>query len=754
MPDPDDKPLAAGAVDLRGRLFRRYALLFAGVLSAALIGSGLLDAWFSYREQSALLARLQQAQAEAAAEKIGRFVAEIEQQLVWATQLPWAPEVTPDLMETRRREALRLLRLAPAITELTMLDAAGRERLALSRLAGDQIGRLTDHSQEPAFVTAMAHKVFYGPVTFRYESEPYMTLAIAGARPDTGVTMAEVNLKFIWDVVSQMRIGSGGLAYVTDASGRLIAHPNISLVLSNTGFSSSSQARSGVAASATVAALGWHVFVELPAAEAYAPLLSSLYRSIVLLIGALALAGVAGWLVVRRMVGPIEALRAGAEQIGSGRLDQRLAIKTGDELEILGDQFNAMAAQLERSYATLERKVDERTQQLALANTAQRRFLSVASHDLRQPLYAMGLFVEQLRNPMVESERERVIDRACAAVADLNELFDALLDLSQLDAGTLAAAPTDFPIRRLFDRLETTFASAARASGLELRIVASKAWVRSDPILLERILLNLVSNAVRHTRTGGVVVGCRCSGDNVRIEVWDSGPGIPAEQRDRIFDEFVRLQPSDTGRQRGLGLGLAIVARLCELLGHRISVDSIVGKGSRFCVSVPMGTTGETIPGQPGETAQSAAQAAGQSPSFEGQRVIVIDDDPLVLESMGGLLRSWGCLAIAAASAPEALTPLTQQDGAPTLIIADYTLSDGATGVDAIRAIRTRFGAEIPALLISADATAARIDELRAAGLQLLRKPASPVMLRALMLSELDTDAKTVPGSKAAGPTI
>ena len=287
----DHKKTAAGAVDLRGRLFRKYALLFAGMISAALVGSGLVDAWFSFREQSVLLARIQQEQADAAAEKIGRFIGEIERQLLWATQLPWTPEEAP----ARRREALRLLRLAPAITELRMLDEAGREQLALSRLANDQIGKLTDRSKEPAFVTAAARKVFYGPVTFRYESEPYMTLAIAGARRDTGVTIAEVNLKSIWDVVSQIRVGTGGQAYVTDPAGRLIAHPNISLVLSNTDFSglpqvraalgttgspidasvkNASQGRPGVAAHASVAALDWHVFVELPAAEAYAPLIS------------------------------------------------------------------------------------------------------------------------------------------------------------------------------------------------------------------------------------------------------------------------------------------------------------------------------------------------------------------------------------------------------------------------------------------------------------------------------------------------
>ncbi len=775
MPETDNRSAVHGVVNLRGRLFRKYALLFGGMISAALVGSGLLDAWFSYREQSVLLARIQQEQAGAAADKIGRFVGEIERQLVWATQLPW----TPDEIEARRREALRLLRLAPAITELKMLDGAGREQLALSRLANDQVGSLTDRSNEPAFVTAMARKVFYGPVTFRYESEPYMTLAIAGARRDTGVTIAEVNLKFIWDVVSQIRVGSGGRAYVTDANGRLITHPNISLVLSNTDFSrlphvqtalgkpadpakrertNDAQARPGVVAHASVAALDWHVFVELPVAEAYAPLFSSLYRSIALLIAALVLSAVAGLVVVRRMIVPIEALRDGAAQIGSGNLGQRIAIKTGDELEVLGDQFNAMAAQLEGSYATLERKVDERTHQLALANTAQRRFLAVASHDLRQPLHAMGLFVGQLRGSMDEGQRDRVIEQAGAAVTDLNELFDALLDLSQLDAGTLNAQPTDFPITRIFDRLEMTFASAAREAELDLRIVPSTAWVHSDPILLERILLNLVSNAVRHTRRGGVVIGCRRRGDasglaserqgndNLRIEVWDSGPGIPTEQRDNIFNEFVRLAPLDTERQRGLGLGLAIVQRLCELLGHTMIVESIVGKGSRFSVSVPVGATGKS-------TAAPQSETAGLSPSFEGLLVAVIDDDPLVLDSMGGLLGSWGCTAVMAAGAVEALAHLAEQHRPPDLIIADYNLADGLTGITAVEAVRARFGRGIPAFLISADLTPERFSEVRAAGYQLLRKPASPVMLRALMLSMLGSDVKTFPVSLAAKPT-
>ena len=330
------------------------------------------------------------------------------------------------------------------------------------------------------------------------------------------------------------------------------------------------------------------MFVELPIDEAYAPLYASILRSGALLLAGLALAVITGLYLARRMVVPIRAMREGAARIGRGDFNQRISIKTGDELEALGDQFNSMADQLQESYATLERKVEKRTHQLELANLAKSRFLAAASHDLRQPLHALGLFVGQLRSRAASIDRERIVERIDTAVAEMNELFEALLDISKLDAGVLAPNLTEFPIARLLQRIEATFTETAHEKGLSLRVSPSSAWIRSDIILLERILLNLVSNAVRYTSDGGVIVGCRRRGDRLLIEVWDSGPGIPDNQRQKIFDEFYQLADPDKDRRGGMGLGLAIVDRLRRLLEHPLELTSAVGKGSRFTIVVPM----------------------------------------------------------------------------------------------------------------------------------------------------------------------
>ena len=401
---------------VRGPLFLKYISLFLAVVSIALVTSGALEIWFSYDEHSTALIRIQRQQAEAAAAKISQYVSEIESQLGWTTQLPWSAGT----LEQRRFDALRLLRQVPAITELAQLDDTGHEQLRVSRLDMDVVGSQADFSSDPKFTQAVAHKVYYGPIYFRRESEPYMTLSLAGTRRNAGVSVAEVNLKFIWDVVSQIKVGEHGTAYVIDGQGRLIAHPDISLVLRNTDFSRLAQVRAArpnsagaageevkeaadfggvrvLAAYAPVAPLGWFIFVELPLEEAYAPLYASIGRTGVLLVAGLILAFGAGLFLARRMVIPIQTLQAGAARIGRGDLGQRISIKTGDELETLGDQFNSMAAQLQDSYATLEHKVEERTHQLELANLAKSRFLAAASHDLRQPLHALGLFLAQLR---------------------------------------------------------------------------------------------------------------------------------------------------------------------------------------------------------------------------------------------------------------------------------------------------------------------------------------------------------------------
>src|SRR5215467_7652213 len=217
----------------RGRLFRKYVALFLGVVALTLIPNGLVDIWFSYQGLKTLLVRVQSEQAKSAAAKIGQFVKEIEGQMAWAIQLPLQVKTEDDW----RFDAVRLLRQAPAVTEIAQLDATGHEQYRMSREAMDIIGSQSDFSRDPAFIGAMANRIYYGPVYFVRESEPYMTLALSGARPDHGVIVGQVNLKFIWDVVSQIKVGRRGVAYVVDAQGRLIAHPDISLVLRNTDLS-------------------------------------------------------------------------------------------------------------------------------------------------------------------------------------------------------------------------------------------------------------------------------------------------------------------------------------------------------------------------------------------------------------------------------------------------------------------------------------------------------------------------------------
>src|SRR6202048_3096066 len=215
---------------IRSRLFAKYVALFVAVVGIALLSNGIFEVFFYYREHKAALIRIQHEQAEAAAAKISQFIKEIESQLGWTTQLPWSA----GSMEQRRFDALRLLRQVPAITELAQVDSTGKERLRVSRLAMDVVDSGLDLSKDPKFTEAVAHKVYYGPVYFRRESEPYMTLALAGTRRDAGVSVAEVNLKLIWDVILQIKVGDRGQAYVVDGQGRLIAHPDISLVLRNT----------------------------------------------------------------------------------------------------------------------------------------------------------------------------------------------------------------------------------------------------------------------------------------------------------------------------------------------------------------------------------------------------------------------------------------------------------------------------------------------------------------------------------------
>jgi two-component system, sensor histidine kinase len=256
-------------------------------------------------------------------------------------------------------------------------------------------------------------------------------------------------------------------------------------------------------------------------------------------------------------------------------------------------------------------------------------------------------------------------------------------------------------------------------------VVKNSAWIRSDFILLERVIFNLISNALRYTHRGGLVVGCRKRGGDLCIEVWDTGIGIPADQHEKIFGEFYRLGEPVRDHRAGLGLGLAIVDRACRLLNHRVDVKSVAGKGSVFAVTVPM------VPAQEKAPVPAIAVRAPIDRST-GKLVVVIDNDPLVLEGMGGILRRWGCRVITATADDKALEALTEYGQPPDLIISDYHLSEGRTGLEAIEHLRAVLSSPIPAFLISGDTTPDSLRAAKAIGCHLLHKPVDPMALRAM----------------------
>ena len=375
-----DDPVAPGQA-YRGRLFRKYLLLILSLVSIGLLASGGISVYFAYRENTAALASLQHEKAVGASSRIEQYLRQVSQQLSYAA----LPQIDAADGELRRVEFLKLLRQAPEVTDIAQIDAAGREQIAVSRLGMDAIASAKDRSQEPAFLNAKPGQPWYGPVHFRKETEPYMTVALRAGGAKGPVTVAEVNLKFIWDVVSRIKIGDKGKAYVVDQNGLLVADPDIGLVLRKTSMAELPhvKAAAGVRSAGEPAMLSrdlagtkvltsmapidpvdWQVFVEQPAAEVYAKLNNSILLTIGLLLSGLVVSALAAGALARNMVRPIRTLDEGARRIGAGNLDQRIVVRTGDELEGLADQFNHMTGQLRESYAGLERKVQARTVEL------------------------------------------------------------------------------------------------------------------------------------------------------------------------------------------------------------------------------------------------------------------------------------------------------------------------------------------------------------------------------------------------------
>jgi signal transduction histidine kinase/ActR/RegA family two-component response regulator len=399
---------------------------------------------------------------------------------------------------------------------------------------------------------------------------------------------------------------------------------------------------------------------------------------------------------------------------GVGGLGIR-ANRAFEQLVGLQIRTEQMADDLER-----QRDIAER------ANLAKSNFLAAASHDLRQPVHALGLFVGALRGLALPPAAQPLIDQIEASINALDGLFGALLDVSRLDAGVVAVQRRPFAIRSTLDRVCGEYAREAEAKGVRLAWRDCAAIVDSDPVLVERILRNLVSNAVRYTDRGRILVGCRPRGPAIATQVWDTGVGIAVAQQAHVFQEYYQIGNPERDRAKGLGLGLAIVRRLAELLGCELKLRSEPGRGSCFEFTLPL-AKGAPVAAEPSSENGRGALARGL--------IVVVDDEQAIRQATQSLLTGWGFDVIAAASGDEAVARLSGASARPDLIICDYRLRGEENGLAAIERLRSEFNQSIPAMLITGDTAPDRLAEAQASGLLLLHKPVSNSKLRAAIVN-------------------
>jgi signal transduction histidine kinase len=464
----------------------------------------------------------------------------------------------------------------------------------------------------------------------------------------------------------------------------------------------------------------------------------SVWLNVVLVLGAsLVGVGLAGWWAARRISAPIQALGEAVDRLGAGE-EVQVAVEGTAEVRRLQHGFNEAAAALSESRAMLESRIAKATaelasknQQLEVASQAKTRLLAAASHDLRQPLHALTLFSDGLANGETDPVRLQRIGHIRECVDSLDRLFSELLNLSQLDAGVLQPQWADFPLDQLFDEISRNFRPVAEQQGLRLVARKTDLWVRCDYVMLSRILNNLVSNSLRHTIEGGVLIGARRRGRGVRIDVVDTGVGIAVQHQERVFEEFYQVE--GTGRQaprgqRGMGLGLATVQRLADLLNTRVELTSRPHKGT--CVRVLVRSAPAALP------ALDAAPAVGaveEEASLEQLRILVIDDERTILEGLTVVLTNWGAEVMAAQTRAEALALADEWDQPPDVVVSDLLLQGGDNGLDVIAALERHpcgIGPGTARLLVTGETKPDRLREVASAGITVLYKPVSPRVLR------------------------
>jgi signal transduction histidine kinase/CheY-like chemotaxis protein len=760
-------------------LFRRYVATLAGLVSASVLAVGTILALYHYSQDQQRAHEVQTAEARAAAASIDAYLRGIEG--VLRSLSARSAEGSVASRAAQASDFRDALKFEPAILNIRSLGSDLRETNFVSRLDADRIESGTAQPSIQQLLRRCAVGFCYGPVFVRDQTEPYVALAIRG-HPGGETLAAEISVRFIDDVLARLSIGKSGRAYVVDLNGQLLAHPDLRTLLRRSDVSQLPQVREvraalaregaelpsvwgespsggAVFSSATrIAGPDWLLYVEQPAAEVLRTVRTTIWVTILVLTLGIAAASIAALLLAQRLAKPILQLRDGAERLGSGDLSAKIDVQSRDEIQSVAAAFNGMADSLRTLYENLESKVLERTRDLAQANeqitaqarevavlndklgvqlkelglkreaadrasAAKTRFVAAASHDLRQPMHAVGLLVGILADRMTSPEIGGLLTQIQLSVSALENLFETLLDISRLDAGIVAPHLTCVSLGNVLRSVELAHAQAAIDKGLTLRVCASRTLIYTDSALLFSMLGNLVSNAIRYTERGRVDVYCRKQRQEISIYVCDTGIGIPNTELDRVFEEFYQLAGSNRSRGQGLGLGLAIVRRTAELLNYGLSAKSGVGAGSVFGIRLPIASAAQF-----GQMAPVSAPA--QDSVLAGAFIVVVDDDPDSRFATEAIFKSWGCHVIACSGGGEVRHALSRHLRQPDLILADYWLEGGETGLAVIQELRQDAEMRIPAIILTADHDMALSVSATAHDIAFLQKPANAQRIR------------------------
>jgi two-component system NtrC family sensor kinase len=761
----------------------KFAVAFVGLVTLVLLINGVVDLSLNFEDAKRTAIEVQREKARGAAERVEAFLSEIESQIGWTTRAEWRR--VP--LEQQRYDFIRLLRQAPAITEVAYLDPSGKEQLRVSRLEPDVVASGKDFSTASRFTQALKDKTWFGPVYFRRGSEPYMTVSVAHAGRDPGVTVAEVNLKLIWDVVSAIRNGRDGYAFVTTATGRLIAHPDLSLVLRDTDLSSLPEvagALSGkagakdyeitsglggglvLAAHAVVPRVDWIVFVQLSLREAMEPLTESIIQTVSLMGLGVLMAGVAGTFLARRMVIPIRQLEDGAERFGAGDLSERIVIRTGDEIETLAHRFNSMARRVQESYETLEAKVEERTRDLNQSlddlQRAQSRLVQsekLASlgqltagiaHEIKNPLNFVNNFaslskelVDELRDVLKTAAidpdtRDEVDEIADLLKGNLDKVVqhgrraDSIVKNMLLHSRTGSGDHRPVEINALVEESLNLAYHGARAAKPSFNVTLARDYDPAAGIAdlypqeITRVLLNLMSNGFYATEK----------------KAEDAAPGyaptLSVATRDRGDGVEIRV------RDNGTGIPESVKAKMFD----PFFTTKPAGEGTGLGLSL----SHDIVVKQHGGTVDVATEPNGfrgraQEPAMN-VLILVVDDEPdvtdLFRQQFRRELRAGRFEMAFAHSAPEALSRITASDGPSLILMFSDINMPGMTGLELLPLVRAA-RPDVPVIMITAYGDDATREAVAAAGaVGLITKPIDFALLKA----EIDRRLATIAGTE------